>query len=122
IPSALRQYAGQQAEVRLPGGTVDAVLEGLTAEYPDLRKQIFNDSGKLRNFVNIYLNDEDIRYLRKGETPVGKDDTISIIPAIAGGRGAAAPTTPAEQRDGERDVYLSHQEIRRHRRHPLPPE
>ena len=51
IPSALRQYAGQQEEVRLPGGTVDAVLEGLTAEYPDLRKQIFSESGTLRNFV-----------------------------------------------------------------------
>src|SRR5438874_2992594 len=122
IPSALRQYAGQQAEVRLSGGTVDAVLEGLTAEYPDLRKQIFNDSGKLRNCVNIYLNDEDIRYLRRGETPVGKDDTISIIPAIAGRRGAPAPTTPAEQRDGEREAELSHEEIRRYSRHLILPE
>src|SRR6476619_603169 len=115
IPSALRQYAGQQEEVRLPGGTVDAVLEGLTAEYPDLRKQLFSESGKLRNFVNIYLNDEDIRYLRRGETHVGNDDTISIIPAIAGGWGAAVP--PAEQRDGERDADLSHEEIRRYSRH-----
>src|SRR5919204_787411 len=122
IPSALRQYAGQQEEVRLPGGTVDAVLEGLTAEYPDLRKQIFSESGKLRNFVNIYLNDEDIRYLRKGETPVGNDDTISIIPAIAGGRGAAAPAVPVGQRDGERDAELSHEEIRRYSRHLILPE
>src|SRR5207244_382884 len=70
----------------------------------------------------IYLNDEDIRYLRKGETPVGKDDTISIIPAIAGGREAPAPTAPTEQRDSERDADLSHEEIRRYSRHLILPE
>src|SRR5215210_167631 len=85
IPTALRQYAGQQEAVTLGGDSVDAVLGALTEQYPDLRKQIYSESGKLRNFVNIYLNDEDVRYLQKGNTPVGESDTISIIPAIAGG-------------------------------------
>jgi molybdopterin/thiamine biosynthesis adenylyltransferase/rhodanese-related sulfurtransferase/molybdopterin converting factor small subunit len=124
IPSALRQYAGQQEEVRLPGGTVDAVLEALTAEYPDLRKQIFSEGGKLRNFVNIYLNDEDIRYLRKGETPVSNNDTLSIIPAIAGGLGAVVPIVhgPGSRSDGEQEAELSHEEIRRYSRHLILPE
>src|SRR4051794_36069065 len=122
IPSALRQYAGQQEEVKLAGGTVGAVLEALTSEFPDLRKQIFNEGGKLRNFVNVYLNDEDIRYLKKDETPVGNNDTISIIPAIAGGLGVVAPLAPAEQRKDGHDADLSHEEIRRYSRHLILPE
>jgi molybdopterin converting factor small subunit len=66
IPTALRQYAGQQEEVTLPGATVDTVLDKLTAQYPELRKQIYSESGKLRNFVNVYVNDEDVRHLQKG--------------------------------------------------------
>jgi len=139
IPSALRQYAGQQEEVKLPGSTVDTVLEALTAEYPDLRKQIFSDAGKLRNFVNIYLNDEDIRYLKKGETPVDNNDTISIIPAIAGGRttddgrrtilvGDKKSALPAPSVDRSSSIArsqepeLSHEEIRRYSRHLILPE
>src|SRR5690242_13886944 len=114
IPSALRQYAEQQEEVRVTGGTVDAALRELTQEYPDLRKQIFNEGGKLRNFVNIYLNDEDIRYLEKGETPVSSGDTISIVPAIAGGAPAAPVSAPVGQRDGAKDKELSREEIRRY--------
>jgi adenylyltransferase/sulfurtransferase len=123
IPTALRQYAGQQEEVALPGETVDAVLTALTEQYPDLRAQIFSESGKLRNFVNIYLNDEDVRYLQKGTTPVAEGDTLSIIPAIAGGRGTvAAPVVPppiAQHGDAE---TLSHEEIRRYSRHLIVPE
>ena len=70
------------------------MLGKLTEQYPDLRKQIYNDSGKLRNFVNIYLNDEDVRYLQKGETRLAEGDTISIIPAIAGGRGSGGCRAP----------------------------
>jgi molybdopterin/thiamine biosynthesis adenylyltransferase/rhodanese-related sulfurtransferase/molybdopterin converting factor small subunit len=121
IPTALRQYAGQQEEVTLAGDTVDAVLGELTAQYADLRKQIYNESGKLRNFVNIYLNDEDVRYLQKGATPVTESDTISIIPAIAGGRAGATLAPPPVARNGH-DEQLSHEEIRRYSRHLIVPE
>src|SRR5689334_14133605 len=108
IPTALRQYAGQQDEVTIPGATVDAVLTALTGLYPDLHKQLYSDSGRLRNFVNIYLNDDDVRYLEGGTTPAQDKDTISIIPAIAGGRtGAVAP--PPVAHNGH-DETLSHEE------------
>jgi sulfur-carrier protein adenylyltransferase/sulfurtransferase len=119
IPTALRQYAGQQEEVSLPGATVDAVLGSLTDQYPDLRRQLYTEQDKLRNFVNVYLNDEDVRYLQKGATPVAESDTIYIIPAIAGGAldlSAARPTGSGE------DVELSHEEIRRYSRHLIVPE
>jgi len=85
IPTPLRPYAGKQASVELPAGSVDEVLRELTSRYPDLRKQLFSDDGKLRRFVNLYVNDEDIRYLQNGSTPVGPNDTLSIIPSVAGG-------------------------------------
>ena len=85
IPTPLRQFAGKNDSVEAAGSTVGEVLGALTAQFPDLRKQIFNDEGKLRSFVNVYLNDEDIRYLQKEQTPVKAGDTISIIPSVAGG-------------------------------------
>ena len=85
IPTPLRQYAGKHDSVELEGATVGEVLGVLTTQYPDLRKQIFNDDGKLRSFVNVYLNDEDVRYLKKDATPVAAGDTLSIVPSIAGG-------------------------------------
>ena len=85
IPTPLRQFAGKQDSVELAGSTVGEVLSALTATFPDLKKQIFNDEGKLRSFVNVYLNDEDIRYLKKDATPVAPADTLSIVPSIAGG-------------------------------------
>jgi adenylyltransferase/sulfurtransferase len=86
IPTALRQYADKKDSVELAGANVGEVLSALTAQFPDLKKQIFNDEGKLRSFVNVYLNDEDIRYLKKNDTPVAAGDTLSIVPSIAGGR------------------------------------
>jgi adenylyltransferase/sulfurtransferase len=86
IPTPLRQFVGKQNSVELPGGQVGEVLVALTAQYPDLKKQIYNDEGRLRSFVNVYVNDEDIRYLSKEATPVKEGDTISIVPSIAGGR------------------------------------
>ena len=71
--------------VTVPGSTVGEVLATLTTEYPALRKQIFTDEGKLRSFVNVYLNDEDIRYLGKDATPAADTDTLSLVPSIAGG-------------------------------------
>src|SRR5580692_6810637 len=77
IPTPLRQYAEKRDSVELTGTTVGEVLTALTAKFPDLRKQLFNDEGKLRSFVNVYLNDEDIRYMKKDATPVAPTDTLS---------------------------------------------
>jgi adenylyltransferase/sulfurtransferase len=66
------------------------VLSALTARFPDLKKHLYNDEGKLRSFVNVYLNDEDIRYMNRDATPVTDPDTLSIVPSIAGG-GAFLP-------------------------------
>jgi len=85
IPTPLRQFTGKQDSVTVPGATVGEVLAALTTEFPDLRKQIFNDEGRLRSFINVYLNDEDIRYLGKDATPAADADTLSLVPSIAGG-------------------------------------
>ncbi|MDQ5825929.1 MAG: molybdopterin-synthase adenylyltransferase MoeB [Chloroflexota bacterium] len=123
IPTALRQYAGQQSEVSLQGSTVDEVLQELSTRYPDLRRQLYSESGKLRNFVNIYLNEDDVRYLQKGSTPVSDNDTISIIPAIAGGAsGAVLDSPPPPVATGGEEQTLSHAEIRRYSRHLIVPE
>ena len=85
IPTPLRQYADQQAAVDINGATVGEALGNLTSRYGDLRKHLYTDDGKLRAFVNVYVNDEDIRYLSKEQTPVKQGDTIAIVPSIAGG-------------------------------------
>ncbi len=86
IPTPLRQYAQKQDRVEVPGRTVAEGLGKLTTQYPDLRHHLFTEDGKLRAFVNVYVNDEDIRYLKQENTPVQDGDTLSIIPSIAGGR------------------------------------
>jgi MoaD family protein len=88
IPTALRQFAGKNDSVEATGATVGEVLNNLTTQFGDLRKQLYNDEGKMRSFVNVYLNDEDIRYLNKDKTEVKDGDTLSIVPSIAGGGGA----------------------------------
>jgi molybdopterin converting factor small subunit len=85
IPTALRQFTEQKDTVEFAGATVGEVLNGLSAEFTGLRQHLFNEEGKLRSFVNVYLNDEDIRYLEKTDTPVSDGDSITIIPSIAGG-------------------------------------
>jgi adenylyltransferase/sulfurtransferase len=85
IPTPLRQYADKKDTIELSGSTVGEVLTALTTQHADLRKHLFNDEGKLRSFVNVYLNDEDIRYLEKDKTAVKDGDTLSIVPSIAGG-------------------------------------
>ncbi|MGA9566805.1 MAG: ubiquitin-like small modifier protein 1 [Candidatus Korobacteraceae bacterium] len=87
VPTPLRQYAGKQPAVDVEATTVGEALNALTSTYPDLRRHLYSDDGKLRAFVNVYLNDEDIRYLQKDETTVKSGDTLSIVPSIAGGRG-----------------------------------
>src|SRR6267142_7111369 len=97
IPTPLRQYTGKQDTVQVKGATVGEALTDLTTQHNDLRRNLYNDEGKLRSFVNVYLNDEDIRYLSKEATPVKESDTISIVPSIAGGTtaGGATVETPA---------------------------
>jgi MoaD family protein len=85
IPTPLRQYVDKKNAVEVNGATVGELLAGLTSEYGDLRRHLFTDEGKLRSFVNVYVNDEDIRYLSKDATPVKDGDTVSIVPSIAGG-------------------------------------
>ena len=86
IPTPLRPFAAGQPSVDVSATTVAEALSALTGAHPDLRNHLFTAEGKLRAFVNLYLNDEDIRYLpAKDETPVTATDTLSIIPSIAGG-------------------------------------
>ena len=113
IPTPLRQYAEKKDSADVSGATVGEALSALTAQYPDLRRQIFTDEGKLRSFVNVYLNDEDIRYLDKEKTAVAPADTLSIVPSIAGGAVAEAPPETAT---------LSQEEILRYSRHLIMPE
>jgi molybdopterin converting factor small subunit len=85
IPTALRQYAGGAASVSFESGPVGQLLANLVEQHPQLGKQLYNEQGQLRNFVNVYVGDEDIRYLQGIETAVPDGETVSIIPAIAGG-------------------------------------
>ena len=85
IPTPLRAYAGKQESVEVEASTVGEALGALTTKHADLKKHLFSDDGKLRSFVNVYVNDEDIRYLQKDQTAVKPGDTISIVPSIAGG-------------------------------------
>jgi molybdopterin converting factor small subunit len=86
IPTPLRQYAGKQVAVEVSARTVGEALSALVSEHPDLRRHLYTDDGKLRAFVNVYLNDEDVRYLEKDATAVKDSDNIAIVPSIAGGR------------------------------------
>ncbi|MDR3717320.1 MAG: MoaD/ThiS family protein [Bryobacteraceae bacterium] len=85
IPTPLRPYAGGQKEIEIPGTTVGEILASLTSQFSDLRKHLYTDEGRLRSFVNVYLNDEDVRYLDKDKTAAAQSDTLSIVPSIAGG-------------------------------------
>ncbi|HKV29306.1 MAG TPA: ubiquitin-like small modifier protein 1 [Candidatus Acidoferrales bacterium] len=85
IPTPLRQFVGKQESVNLEARTVGDALSALTSQFSDLRKHLYSDDGRLRSFVNVYVNDEDIRYLQKEKTAVQQGDTISIVPSIAGG-------------------------------------
>jgi molybdopterin converting factor small subunit len=85
IPTPLRPYTDKQEAVEASGGTIGELLADLTTKYSGLKAHLYNEQGKLRSFVNIYINDEDIRYLQKDQTPVSANDTVSIIPSVAGG-------------------------------------
>jgi sulfur-carrier protein adenylyltransferase/sulfurtransferase len=114
IPTALRQYVGGQSSVTVPGSTMGEVFAGLTAQFPDLKKHLFDANGKLRSFVNVYVNDEDIRYAQQESTPIKEDDEISIIPSIAGGAAEVQAKTALPD--------LNKDEIARYSRHLIMPE
>ena len=87
IPPVLRANAGGNKQLELSGGTVGEVLEALVQRYPSLAGQLLTPEGELNRFVNVYLNDQDIRYLQERATPVESRDTLIILPAMAGGDG-----------------------------------
>ena len=116
VPTALRQFAGGREEASFGGETVGEVLAGLTTEYGELKKHLYKENGQLRNFVNVYLNDEDVRYLEREATPVSEGDTITIVPAIAGG--VAGNVMEADVAE----ITLSIEEIGRYSRHLIMPE
>jgi adenylyltransferase/sulfurtransferase len=85
IPTPLRPFAGRQAAIDVEGQTVGEALDALTSQFGDLRRHLYADGGRLRSFVNVYVNEEDIRDLQKDQTPLRDGDTITIVPSIAGG-------------------------------------
>ena len=86
VPPLLRSHTAGQRVVDADGTTVEEILRDLCTNYPGVAGALYEEDGQLRRFVNLYLNDEDIRYLDREKTPVKADDTISIVPSIAGGR------------------------------------
>src|SRR5438874_4998342 len=112
IPTPLRPFTDKNESVEVNGGTVGELLADLTKKYEGLRKHLYADDGRLRNFVNVYLNDEDIRYLQKEKTPVKPGDSLSIVPSGAGGAPTAAPP----------QTELNADEIKRYSRHLIMPE
>jgi sulfur-carrier protein len=85
VPGPLRRLTNGNAEVSVEGATVSEALTNLDSEYPGFRDRIYDDSGKLRQFINIYVNDSDIRFSHGLETPISERDELSIVPAVAGG-------------------------------------
>ncbi len=110
IPTALRKYADGRDTVELEGANVGQVLDQLTEQHPSLRIHLFDDSGNLRNFVNVFVNDSNIRNMQDRETPISDQDTISIVPAVAGGQ------------QTEEAVDLTKDERERYSRHLIMPE
>ena len=91
LPTVLRAHAGGQSTVAVEGSTIGDVLHTLVATYPGLTGQVLNADGSLHKFVNVYVNDDDVRYLSQLDTPVKDGDQISILPAVAGGCGGRRP-------------------------------
>jgi molybdopterin/thiamine biosynthesis adenylyltransferase/rhodanese-related sulfurtransferase/molybdopterin converting factor small subunit len=112
IPTPLRGFTGGHEAVELAGSTVGEVLDGLLATHSGLKRHLVQDDGRLRNFVNLYLNDTDIRHLESTDTQVQEGDVLTIVPSIAGGSPAVDTALPK----------LSHAEILRYSRHLLLPE
>ena len=93
IPTPLRKLTGEQDTIQAKGGTVGEVLQWLTETYPGLKERLRDEKGEVRRFINIYVNDEDIRFVQNLETPLKEGDRLSIVPAIAGGTSARRRVT-----------------------------
>ena len=126
IPTPLRIYADNKSSVDVSGKTVGEALNDLVKRHPSLKQHLFEDGGKLRSFVNVYRNDDDIRYLEREDTELGADDELSIVPSIAGGAEAPPDTLhrpgPARVAAAAQGASLSSEEIRRYSRHLTLPE
>ena len=123
IPTPLRPYTDKQDSVDASGATIGELLADLTRRHEGLKTHLYNEQGKLRSFVNVYINDEDIRYLQKEQTPVDASDTVSIIPSVAGGVEAVAPPSPSARAGGAKTLPdLTNEEIKRYSRHLIMPE
>jgi molybdopterin synthase sulfur carrier subunit len=85
IPTPLRKFTNNTARLNVQGGTISQTVAELTGNFPDLKKHLLDDNGQIRSFVNIFVGNDDIRDLQRGETVVKADTVISIVPAIAGG-------------------------------------
>src|SRR6266511_5641311 len=116
IPTPLRPYTDRLDVVELDDSTIGEMLGNLTSHFGGLKQHLYTEDGRLRSFVNVYVNDEDIRYLQKDQTPVKSGDTVSIIPSVAGG--APATLTPEPRVLPQ----LSPEEIKRYSRHLILPE
>ncbi len=117
IPTPLRPYVDKQEVVEVDGSTIGELLSNLTTRYAELGRHLYTEDGRLRSFVNIYVNDDDIRYLEKEQTPLKQGDTVSIIPSVAGGSGATAAVDVTDELP-----TLSNDEVRRYSRHLIMPE
>ncbi|MCI4347942.1 MAG: molybdopterin-synthase adenylyltransferase MoeB [Thermoplasmata archaeon] len=130
VPTPLRSFTGGSPIAEAEGSTVGEVLRSLVTEHRGLEKHLFGTSGQLRNFVTVYLNDQDVRYLRRDATPVRPGDVLSIVPAIAGGspaeaiRGAGRPVPLVGLAEGDEELGppLTRDQMRRYSRHLLLPE
>ena len=116
IPTPLRQFAGGKSEAEVEAKTAGEALDALTAEFPELRKHLFTEQDALRNFINVYVGDEDIRYLDGAATAIPPGETVMIVPSIAGGN------TAAEARSSGQLPELSTEEYQRYSRHLILPE
>ena len=85
VPSSLRRYTAGQSKAQVSGGTIDDVLEDLERQYPGVKSRLCDDSGQIKRYVNVFVNDEEIRALQGAQTPVADKDEVSIVPAMAGG-------------------------------------
>src|SRR5437762_11532588 len=117
IPTPLRQYAGNRDAVEVEAESVHEALTDLVERHDQLRRHLFSEDGRLRNFVNVYVNEEDIRYLERDGTALKGGDTISIVPSIAGGSFSLMDRLAAKRKD-----VLSPGEIKRYSRHLILPE
>ncbi len=117
IPTPLRQYAGNKDSVEVQAKDVREALGSLVRQFDQLRRHLYSEEGHLRNFVNVYVNEEDIRYLQQEATPLRDGDTVSIVPSIAGGSASVMDQLAARRKD-----VLSPSEIKRYSRHLILPE